>query len=68
MNRFPSYIKFVFDNLTIVIIILSALFLLLVDGSKYKNKNFIKEYRIVRIISYSYIVLGIIIFVFLRMF
>ncbi|CCQ93893.1 hypothetical protein CULT_1560009 [[Clostridium] ultunense Esp] len=66
MYKITPYIKGVFDNLTIVMVLLVALFLLLVDGPNFKNRGFLKEYRIVQIISYSYIVLGIIIFIFLR--
>lgn len=66
MYKVTPYIKSVFDNFTVVMIILVALFLLFVDGPNYKNRGFLKEYRIVQIISYSYIVLGIIIFIFLR--
>ncbi|MCF6464315.1 CLC_0170 family protein [Clostridium sp. Cult2] len=66
MYKIVGLLKDIFDNLTIVMIILVALFLLFIDGPNYKNRGFTKEYRIVQIISYSYIVLGIILFIFLR--
>ncbi|MCF6462342.1 CLC_0170 family protein [Clostridium sp. Cult1] len=66
MYKIVGSIKSIFDNISILIIILVALFSLLIDGPNYKNQGFIREYRIVKIISYSYIALGIIIFIFLR--
>ncbi|NLJ99266.1 MAG: hypothetical protein GX320_08410 [Tissierellia bacterium] len=66
MYRAINIIRGIFDNITIVMIILVALFTLLIDGSKLKDSNFTKEYKIVKIISYSYIVFGIIVFIFLR--
>ncbi|NLW40523.1 MAG: hypothetical protein GXY96_06300 [Tissierellia bacterium] len=67
MNRTIPVFKNSFGNYTIILFILVALFSLIVDGPKYNKKGFVKEYRIVRIISYLYISLGIIIFVFLRL-
>ncbi|HSH35579.1 CLC_0170 family protein [Schnuerera sp.] len=67
MYRFVGPIKSIFDNLTITIIIVVALFSLLIDVPNCKKKGFVKEYRMVKIISYSYIVFGVIIFIFLRM-
>lgn len=66
MYRAINIIRGIFDNITIVMIILVALFTLLIDGSKLKDSNFTKEYKIVKIISYSYIIFGIIVFIFLR--
>lgn len=66
LYKFIGIIKDIFDNFTIVMIILTALFALLVDGPNLKNKGFTRELTIVKIISYSYIVLGIAIFTLLR--
>ena len=66
LSKFIEISKNIFDNFTLVIIILVGLSTLLIDGSRLKNKGFTKELTIVKIISYSYIVLGIIMFVLLR--
>lgn len=66
MSKFIGISKSIFDNFTLIIIILVGLATLLIDGPKLKNKGFTKELTIVKIISYSYIVLGIIMFVLLR--
>lgn len=67
MNRTIPVFKNSFGNYTIILFILVALFSLIVDGPKYNKKEFVKEYRIVKIMSYLYISLGIIMFVFLRL-
>lgn len=66
MYKIIGPLKEIFDNFSLFIIILVALFSLLVDGPNFKKKGFIKEYRMVKIISYSYIALGIILFILLR--
>ena len=67
MNKIIPVFKNSFGNYTIILFILVALFSLIVDGPKYNKKEFLREYRIVKILSYLYISLGIIIFVFLRL-
>lgn len=66
MSKFTGIIRGMFDNFTIIMIILVALFTLLVDGPNLKNKGFARELKIVKAISYSYIAIGIIVFIFLR--
>ena len=66
MSKYIGIIKDVFNGFSLVIIILVALFSLLIDGPSYKNKGFQREYRIVKVISYLYITIGVIIFVLLR--
>ncbi len=62
---FLKIIKGLFDNISVVMIIIIALLMLIIDGNKYKGKNNKREYNIVRFISYSYIAFGIIIFILL---
>lgn len=65
MYGFLENLVYLFDNALVVVFILVALLMLIIDGSKYSNKNYQKELRIVRALSISYIALGIIIFVIL---
>jgi hypothetical protein len=58
--------KSIFNSLALIIIIFIGLATLLIDGPRFKNKGFTKELRIVKTISYTYIALGIIIFIFFR--
>ena len=54
------------DNYSTIIIILSiGIFTLLIDVPKYKKRGYIKEVRIIKAISYSYMVLGGIMFIIL---
>lgn len=66
MSKFVGIIKNIFDNFTIIMIALVGLFTLLVDGPKLKNQGFTRELTIVKVISYSYIVIGIIMFIILK--
>lgn len=66
LSRFAEIIKGIFDNFTIIMIILVALFGLFIDGPNLKNKGFVRELKIVKVISYSYIAIGIIVIIFLR--
>lgn len=51
-------IKGLINNFTILMIIIVGLFTLLVDGKRYKKKGYIKELKIIKVISYSYIIIG----------
>ena len=51
-------IKGLINNTTILMIIAVGIFTLLVDGKRYKKKAYIKELKIIKIISYSYITIG----------
>ena len=53
------------NNTTILMIIAVALFTLLIDGKRYKNKGYIREFKIIRLISYSYITIGGLMYVLL---
>ena len=55
-----------FSNATVFIAIFIAIVSLLIDGTNYKIKGYIKELKIVKAISYSYIFLGVLLFVLLR--
>ncbi len=64
-SKLLSILKGIIDYYTILIIIGIAIFTLLFDGKRYKQKGYIKEMRIVKIISYSYIVIGCLMFILL---
>lgn len=51
---------------TVLMLIAIALFSLIYDGRRYRAQNSVKEYKIIRAISYFYITLGIILFILLR--
>ena len=51
-------IKGLINNITITMIVAVGLFTLLVDAKAYKKKGYMKEFRIAKGISYSYIVIG----------
>lgn len=53
-----NLIKGITNYKTILIIIGVGLFTLLADGKAYKQKGYIKELKIVKFISYSYITIG----------
>lgn len=46
------------NNKTILMIIAVGLFTLLVDGKRYREKGYIRELKIIKLISYSYITIG----------
>ncbi len=47
----------------VFIIIAVSLFTLLVDGKSYKQKGYVRELKIIKIISYSYITIGGLMFI-----
>ena len=59
-------LKDIFDIRTLVIILLIAIGSLLIDGPKLKRKGYTKELKIIKIISYFYIVSSIAIFILLK--
>ena len=67
MYAFLSLLENVFDTGTVMVFLLMALLSLLYDGRRYKSQNNVKEYRIIKVMSYFYIVVGIILFALLRM-
>lgn len=50
-----------------LVIIGVAIFTLLYDGPRYRKKGYIKEVMAIKLISYSYIVIGIIMYILLLM-
>lgn len=58
LTKLLQIIKDLLNNITILMIISVGVFTLLIDGKAYKKKGYIKEYRIIRIISYSYMAIG----------
>lgn len=65
MHGFMKVVKDLFSNISVVIFIVIALLTLIIDGYKYNKKNYDREYKIVKFISYSYIAFGIVIFALL---
>lgn len=56
------------NNYTTIIIFLSiGIFTLIIDAPRYKKRGYIKEVRIIKAISYSYMVLGGVMFALLLM-
>lgn len=66
MYKTIEILRIVFSNLTILIILFVGLVTLLIDGKKFKDKGYIKEVKIVKAISFSYIAIGVLMFLFLR--
>lgn len=67
MYAFLSLLEDVFDTGTVMVFLFMALLSLLYDGRRYKSQNNVKEYRIIKVVSYFYIVVGIMLFALLRM-
>jgi type IV secretory pathway TrbL component len=67
LYAFLSLLEDVFDTGTVMVFLFMALLSLLYDGRRYKSQNNVKEYRIIKLVSYFYIVVGIILFALLRM-
>lgn len=57
-NKLLYALKGITNYYTILMIIAVGLFTLLIDGKEYKQKGYIRELRIVKIISFSYITIG----------
>lgn len=55
-----------FSNGTVLIILFVAIVSLLIDGTNYKKIGYIKELKLTKAISYSYIFLGVLLFILLR--
>ncbi|MBU5255495.1 CLC_0170 family protein [Tissierella praeacuta] len=53
------------DYYTILMIIAIGIFTLLIDGKRYRQKGYIRELRMVKIISYSYITIGGLLYILL---
>lgn len=59
-------VKDIFDNRTLIMVLLIAIVSLLIDGPKLKRNGFTKELAILKGISYFYIVLTIGVFILLK--
>ena len=67
LSKFVRASRSILDNFTLWFIILIGLATLLIDGSKYNNQGFKRELTIVKFISYSYMVFGIIMFIIFKL-
>lgn len=67
MHAFLRFIKEYFSNVTAIMFVAIALLVWIIDGNKYKNKNYKKELSLVKFFSYFYIAFGIIVFILLRL-
>lgn len=67
MNAFLVLFRCKFNIGTVLIFLLIPLLSILYDGRRYKASNDIKEYRIIKVISYFYMVVGVVFFILLRM-
>jgi hypothetical protein len=67
LYAFLSLLEDVFNTGTVMVFLFMALLSLLYDGRRYKSQNNVKEYRIIKVMSYFYIVVGIMLFALLRM-
>lgn len=56
----------VFNTRSLILFILIGILSLLIDSSNLKKQGFIKELKILQIISYFYIVFGIIMFIAIK--
>ena len=61
-------LKDIFDIRTLIIILLIAIGSLLIDGPKLKRKGFTKELKIIKGISYFYIIFSIGMLILLKKF
>lgn len=57
-SRLPGILRELTSYYTILTIIAVGLFTLLVDSKRYRQKGHMRELKIVKIISYSYITIG----------
>ncbi|NLJ78065.1 MAG: hypothetical protein GX329_01750 [Tissierellia bacterium] len=61
-----NLLKDIFDNATIVIIILVGLFSIFIDGYNLQNRKLRRELNILKVIAFSYISIGIAVFIILK--
>lgn len=65
LSHLIQMLKEVNGYLTITIILAIALFMIVIDMPVYKRKGYLKEVKIIKVISYSYIALGGIMYILL---
>jgi len=58
LSKILNILKGIIDYKTILIIIGVGIVTLLMDGKAYKDKGYIRELKIVKWISYSYMTIG----------
>ncbi|NLV75674.1 MAG: hypothetical protein GX023_01605 [Tissierellia bacterium] len=67
MYKFIAILRGIFDNLTLFFIIIIGLIILLIDIPKYENKGYTRELNIVKIISWTYLIFGITMFIIFKL-
>ncbi|MCF6459482.1 CLC_0170 family protein [Clostridium sp. Cult3] len=67
MYGFIRAFRSIFDNFTLLFIIFIGLATLFIDGPRSNNQGFKRELTIVKFISYSYVVFGIIMFIIFKL-
>lgn len=67
LYKFIAILRGIFDNLTLFFIIIIGLIILLIDIPKYENKGYTRELNIVKIISWTYIIFGITMFIIFKL-
>jgi hypothetical protein len=66
-SKLLQALKGIISNYTILMIIAVGIFTLIFDGRRYRQKGYMRELKIVKIISYSYMVIGGLMFILLLM-
>ncbi|QQY79901.1 hypothetical protein EDD65_107148 [Keratinibaculum paraultunense] len=66
MPKFVHRLKSIFDNSVLIFTVVIGVFIFLVDVSKYKKTNLTKELKIAKIISWSYMIFGITLFILFK--
>ncbi|MCK9444069.1 MAG: hypothetical protein M0Q14_06050 [Tissierellaceae bacterium] len=67
IEKIVNAIKGIDTYTTILLVVFTGLFTLLYEGSKHKKRGEDREVKIIKVISYSYLALGIIMFALLLM-
>lgn len=67
LYKFIAILRGIFDNLTLFFIIIIGLIILLIDIPKYENKGYTRELNIVKIISWTYLIFGITMFIIFKL-
>lgn len=67
MSRIIAGLRDIFDNLALLFIAIIGLAILLIDVPKHENKGYIRELAIVKIISWTYLIFGIVMFIIFKL-
>ena len=65
LSKLLNILKGFINYTTILMIIAVGLFTLFFDGNRYRRRGYMRELRIVKIISYSYMGIGALMFILL---